>query len=275
MPDPVVFQVSFPGAADQEVPTDLAQLGFWQTVPASRSFAAGGPQPGMVWKAELPGDAEAARLVLTGHAQALRQTERALAAAGPLLERDLRQGSLSPGWADQPFTLEPGADPAAQLPPEGLRARQNILARALDPLPDSLSFNLGDDLAAAGEVASRFAGQVSRLVNQFALVESSRGGQATAWTRVEWLGDVQTWWAPGRPQEDIAAHQRVLAQALATRQAWLRLVLVFAAGAAKIGMEMAAAPFNPIAVWTAWNYIQKVIEQYRVVSMMNQGENHA
>jgi hypothetical protein len=73
---------------------------------------------------------------------------------------------------------------------------------------------------------------------------------------------VHTWWVPGSPASSISDHGRVLAQALATRQEWLRLVFVLTAGAAKISVAMATNPFNPVAIWGAWTYIQKVIEQY-------------
>ncbi len=119
---------------------------------------------------------------------------------------------------------------------------------------------------AAGTIAD-FAGSVHRLVDQFALVESSRGGVASARTRVDWLGDVHTWWMSGSPAPAIADHRRVLAQAIATRQAWLRLATILTAGAAKSRSSMAAGPFNPVAILTVWKYVQKVIEQYRLIRM--------
>jgi hypothetical protein len=128
-----------------------------------------------------------------------------------------------------------------------------------------VAFGLGDEINEAIQTVSGFADSVHRLVDQFALVESSRGGLSNARTRVEWLGDVHTWWAGGSPEHAISDHRRVLAQAIATRQAWLRLATILTAGAAKIGLSMAAGPFNPVAIMTAWKYIQKVIEQYRVI----------
>jgi hypothetical protein len=104
-------------------------------------------------------------------------------------------------------------------------------------------------------------------VDRFALVESSRGGSTSARTRLDWLGDVHTWWLAGSPPLVISDHRRALAQAVATRQAWLRLATLLTAGAAKIGIAMAAGPFNPLAIFTAWKYVQKVLEQYRLITL--------
>ena len=106
-----------------------------------------------------------------------------------------------------------------------------------------------------------------RLVDQFALVESSRGARPAPAPVIDWLGDVHTWWLAGSPPPVISDHRRALAQAVATRQAWLRLATMLTAGAAKIGIAMAAGPFNPLAIMTAWKYVQKVIEQYRLITL--------
>ena len=251
MENPVGFQIIFPGEGS-EAPAQLALLGLWQPGSARESFSIGGEQPGLVWRADLPEDPVQTARALNNQALALRQISQALAAAGPLLTQDLRQvAGIGPtGLA---YKLPGGAAPG----------RREILAQALTYNTESLSFGLKDELTEAVEIVGHFAGQVRRLVDQFALVESGRGGRRAARTRVDWLGDVDTWWEPGSPSPSISDHRRVLAQALAARQEWLRLVLVLTAGAAKIGLAMATGPFNPVAIWAAWTYVQKVIEQCR------------
>jgi hypothetical protein len=245
-----VFQVCYPDATPQP---DL--LGLWQAEGLGASFSIGGETPGVVWRVNLPEDSlESARLLNT-QSLSLRQTSLALDAAGPLLSRDLQRAAA--GGAGQ-VAFDLGAASSG---------RYDLLAQALSADPGSLSFGLRDELSEATQTVSNFAASVSRLVDRFALVESSRGGATSARTRLDWMGDVHTWWLAGSPPPVIRDHRRALAQAVATRQAWLRLATLLTAGAAKIGIAMAAGPFNPLAILTAWKYVQKVIEQYRLITL--------
>lgn len=210
----------------------------------------------MVWRADLPEDTSMKDNLLKAHSLDLRQTGLALSAAGPLLIQELRQASAR---------AAAGEGTAYQFSSSSDAGRVALLAEALVYQPGGVSFGMQDELAEASVLVSRFAGSVYRLVDQFALVESLRGGRLAARTRVDWLGDVRTWWAAGSPLPAVADHQQVLAQALATRQAWLRLAAVLAAGAARVGLAMAAGPFNPVAIWAAWQYVQKVLAQYRTL----------
>jgi hypothetical protein len=274
----------------------------------------------VVWRADLPEDPLEAEALLNGQALALRQTRRALSAVGPLLAQDLAQAAHG-GAVAAHFALEGGAaaSAGALLPAGGASTRQAILAQALrrDPqeaapseaAPSEAAFGgvafggLRDELAEASQAVGRLAALVRRLVGepagggQYALVESGSGGILTARTRLDWQGDLHTWWAPrglalftpapareaprslSLAQMDRASetlgferadrlpmvenHRRLLAQALATRQEWLRFLLVLTSGATKIGLLAASGPFAPAALWAAWNYAQDVIRQFR------------
>ena len=213
--------------------------------------------PGVVWRANLPEDPSESGRLLNTHAVSLHHTAMALDAAVPLLKQDLQRAAAD--------SSSEGHAPAFDLS-GAATGRYDLVIGALNYDPSSVSFDLRNELSEAAETVSQFAGSVHRLVDQFALVESSRGGQQNARTRMDWLGDVHTWWVTGSPRPAIADHRRVLAQAIATRQAWLRLATVLTAGAAKVGLAMAAGPFNPVAIMTTWKYVQKVIEQYRIIS---------
>lgn len=247
------FQLLLPG--DETPAPD--PLGLWVASPAAAdAYAIGGEQPGMVWRADLPPDpAEAAR-ALGAHSLALRQAGRALQAASPLLDYDLRQA------ADRA-----AAGLSFEAPTTGEPPRQAVLAEAFSYNLEGVSFGLGDELAAARQAIAGFSGRVRRLVDQFALVESSLGGRPGARTRITWLGDVHTWWTPASPAAAVANHNQLLAQAVATRQEWLRFLMFVTSGAVKVGLALGAGPFNPIAIWTVWNYVQKVLEQYRGLSI--------
>ncbi len=252
--DPAVFQVIYPGDPLQ---TDL--LGLWQPGALEKTILIKGEQPGVVWRADLPDDPAASARLLNIHALTLQQTNMALDVAGPLLQQDLRRasgGAAAQGQVN--FGIPPTQDSSR---------RYDLIAQALNADPQSVAFGLQDEVSEAAETIAHFAGSVHRLVDQFALVESSRGGFPSARTRLDWLGDVHTWWLAGSPPPAIADHRHVLAQAIATRQAWLRLATTLTAGAAKVGLAMAAGPFNPVAILTVWKYVQKVIEQYRLIRM--------
>ena len=266
MTDPAVFQVAFPGEGETISPqVDLLEL--WQPVATDEPYLTSGEAPGMVWRVNLPDDSTKAGSLLDAHTLALSQTNLALSAAGPLLLQDLRQAS---GQASaRQFAVE-RASYEFSSSAEGDRV--TFLTQALNYQPGGVSFGLQDELAEAAELVSRFTGSLHRLVDRFALVESGRGGRLAARTRVDWLGDVHTWWADGSPAPTITDHQRVLAQALATRQAWLRLAAVLTAGAARVGLAMATGPFNPVAIWAAVQYVQKVLAQYRLMRPAPPGE---
>jgi hypothetical protein len=256
--DSAVFQVIYPGD-----PLQADLLGLWQPGVLENTILINGEQPGVVWRADLPDDPAASARLLTTHALTLQQTNMALDVAGPLLQQDLRRasgGAAAPGQVN--FGIAPVQDSS-----NAAGGRYDLIAQALNADPQSVAFGLQDELAEAAGTIAHFAGSVHRLVDQFALVESSRGGLASARTRVDWLGDVHTWWISGSPAPAIADHRRVLAQAIATRQAWLRLATTLTASAAKVGLSMAAGPFNPVAILTVWKYVQKVIEQYRLIRM--------
>ena len=257
---PVVFQVVYPNT-DIAAPSQMDLLALWQPISTEKSFSTGGEQPGLIFSANLPEDPLASALLLNIHAQSLRQTDVALTATGPLLIQDLQRASI-----DGVKQGSGGYGIGSVLDtPSAVYGRYDLVAQAINYNATSFSFDLQDELTEAIEIVGRFAGSIHRLVNQFALVETSQGGQLRARTRVDWLGDVHTWWAAGSMASTTSDHRRVLAQALATRQAWLRLLTLLTAGAAKVGLAMAAGPFNPLAVWTAWKYVQKIIEQYRAL----------
>jgi hypothetical protein len=244
------FVFSLPGSSTSAA--DVLQL--WQP---------GGPVSwqteniGTFWRAELPGDANQAFLLLDQRDQDLRLCQQALPAADAQLTSDLR--ALQPGPGGVFFSLaqeEPGSP-------------RSFLAAGLQHQGAGVSFGLFDNikidplqLNAVAKTASGFAEQVSRAVDQLALVETTSDGHRLGLTRAAWGGDVETWWASGATYDQCLQHQQVLAQALATRQAWLRFLLSAAAGITRVAAAIAAGPFSPIAIWTTWNYLQATIKNF-------------
>jgi hypothetical protein len=104
-------------------------------------------------------------------------------------------------------------------------------------------------------------------VEQFALVETVRGGRAIGITRVAWLGDAETWWAAGASAEHFSQHAQALAQALATRQEWLNFLLLVSSGMLKVAVALATTPFSPLTIWTTWNYLRQVVQEYQQIRL--------
>jgi hypothetical protein len=230
-------------------------LDLWQVGVDPEAVAFSAEPQDLVWRADLPRDPQEAQRALNQHARLLLQTGSALSAVGTLLDDDLRQLTASRG-AKVSYTLEAG----------GTGGRQGVLALGMDYDLQRVEYSSRIDVLDLEDriaTVERLAIQVRRLLEQFALVETIHGGHRSGLTRINWLGDAQTWWASDSPSTAIAHHSQLLRQVLGTRQNWLRFLLQLTGGAAKIGMAMASGPFAPVAIWTAFNYLRQVLEQYR------------
>jgi len=240
-----LFQVIVPGNQAAADP-----LGLWQTIPAGTSFAASEPQ-GMVWRAELPADPMAATQALQAQAFYQRRLRQALVTAPQTLREnlnDLRAGG--PAF---------GTEMAGTGGPLGVL--QLALQHAGDESADAVLEELG--ARAAVEVFQQFIAQVERMVGQLALVESAAAGRRLGVTRVGWTGRVDTWWGAGTSAVDIAQHNQLLAAALASRQNWLHYFSVVTSAVLRISVVLGLGPFSPLAIWTAWSYLQEVLSFIR------------
>lgn len=247
------FSFSLPGSADP--PNDV--FGLW--APAAGLSPPPGGEIGAVWRADLPDDLDSAYALLDQRERQLGLIQRALPAADRRLSSDLRA-------IDQA-----GAGGASfSLGGETLASPRGVLAAALSHQELGVSYGLFDQgkiapfqLEETTRAVSRFGEQVRRAVDQLALVETSSAGRKVGITRAAWSGDVETWWAAGAGSDRRRQHEQVLAQALATRQGWLRLLLVAASGITRVAAALATGPFSLISVWTAWNYVQEAVKEYQ------------
>jgi hypothetical protein len=101
------------------------------------------------------------------------------------------------------------------------------------------------------------------MVGQFALVESAVNGRAAAVTRVAWSGGFSTWWGSHAGALEASQHNQFLVSALSARQDWVRFVTLLTSLVLRISLALAIEPFNPIAIWTTWKYVQVVLKEYR------------
>ncbi len=256
MAEAATFRLVTPGE-----PALLDALDLWQ-IGSHPEAAAGSSQPScLVWRADLPQNPDEAQTALTNHARALTQTNRALAVADILLESDLITVQDVRGTPSH-YSLGLSAD----------EDRLAILAGGLAHQPEPVEFSTSRRDARSDEIETvntigRFTGLVQRLVGQINLVESVSAGRRTGLTRLEWPGGLQTWWAPGSPPASIPLHLQLLEQALATRQAWMRFWMLICSTTVKIGLAIASGPFLPVALFTAFKYLRKLVEQARMLRL--------
>jgi hypothetical protein len=251
------FQVWLPGEAAEDV------FGLWQVQTGVDLGTGLGDEIGSVWRAALPEDLQEGGVWLDEHASRLAASRRALPAAAARLEADL--ASL-PGPRAAAFSTDASWSAAGPDSPRGVLiacAQYRWAAgEASFGFLDTFKLEL-PQVEAIGELVRRFAGQVRSSVEQSALVQTEIGGRPEATTRVAWSGDVETWWAAGRARDSTTQHLRVLTGALALRQEWLRFLLQVTSGAARTAAALATGPFSLLALWTTWNYIKAVVNEYQ------------
>lgn len=233
-------------------------LGLWQVQALDRSpvqLAPEGAEIGSIWWVKLPDDPGEAGRALQSQELRIRGIRATLPAVVRQLEADLR--SLPEPGAGATFSTTTSWPSYAPGTPRSVlqQAAQNQWPEASYGLLDRFKLEI-PQLEEAARMVSAFTEQVRRTVEQFALVETSSGDRRLGSTRIAWSGDVETWWASGLGPEHYPQHTRVLAQVLATRQEWLRALLVISTGAVKVAAALATGPFSPLTIWTIWNYLK-------------------
>lgn len=247
------FQVIIPG---QETPVDA--LGLWQVTAGE---AISGDQAGSLWRAQLPAEPLEAGQALDVQEADLHRVRRALGTVESRLSADLKnlpQPEAAADYALQPTRLEvePGS-PGSVL----VTAAQTRWPEASYAVYDRFPLN-AHSLEEAGQAVGHFASQVQQTISQFARVETVLGGRMVGVTHVAWSGEVATRWSARYGPDHYHQHTRVLAQALATRQDWLRFLLLVTGGALRIGAALASGPFSLLTLWTTWNYLKRVVAEY-------------
>jgi hypothetical protein len=247
------FRVNIPG---QETPVEA--LGLWQVTAGE---ATSGDQAGSLWRVELPAEPLEAEQALNLQEVHLGRVRRALGAVERRLSADLKN------------LPQPGATTDYALRANLLEAEPgtpgSVLATAAKTRWPEASYAVYDrfplsahQLEEAGQAVRHFASQVQQTISQFARVETALGGQMVGITQVAWSGEVTTRWSARFGPDHYRQHTRVLAQALATRQDWLRFLLLVTGGALRIGAALASGPFSLLTLWTTWNYLKQVVAEY-------------
>jgi hypothetical protein len=238
---PNVFELA--GAGQGDLPPDV--FGLWVPAPAEAadiSFDTSAlDQPDeLIWRVNLPPDLAVAQSYLVAGADRLEWSRRALDG----LEE--RMGELGPAGPEVPVdsggvTFSTG-DPDEQL--------MSQLQAMLGQLPAAEA----QQAAQPGARPAPILDMLTRMVTNYAAVETRVGEQVLARTSVGWTGDTNTFLQARVGPQQIQIHQRALGIALRSRALLIRTVL-FA-----IQLSAAIGTGNPIAALpVTWRYVNRAI----------------
>lgn len=264
-PQPVVLQVLIPGTRPA-----FDVFGAWQGQMGPVDDGVGA-----VWQADLPEDDLWAEQLLRTQSRSLHTASMAIPVAERRLAADLAAvpdllpaepgARFQAGSSGAAFVSVPGSSGSESLGAFNVLLtahRYSLQSQGLSFSTNAPSLSTGE-LEQTGDRFEQFISQLRCSVGQLALVKTSSMGSPVATSRVDWFGNVQTWWAACSAPERCALHASVLNQALVTRQNWLRFALLVTGGAVRVGAALAAGPLGLLSIWTTWNYVQRVIDEFR------------
>jgi len=226
---------AFAATAENMVPAEGA---------AAISLPPGAAEPGLIWRVELPAARREAKSELEARLIAEKVRQAYLKAA------EKRLSDLQLGLAYSAKTA--GAESA-------------LLAEVMALRGSAVTYGAGDtgaiSLLHLYEQCEALVARFRRLVQYYARVETSVGGQPVALTIVDWSGDHNVIWQEGIGPLDMALHMDSVRLVLATRQAWLRLISVVASGALSLSVK-ASVPGGQFLLFPAvYRFVRDVLAE--------------
>lgn len=249
----------FASSADSTA-TSRDELGIWRPLP-------GGPRPGVIprdlepesaagarseeaeavstWRIALPHDRKQASATLAAAQQRLGAAEAALPLAAARLDGFVRAGGPAPA-------LPPDlAGPEVALFDRVATARERR-----DPAQE----------AGALDQVTAFFDKLRDALHSYAAIDTELGGVQIGRTLVSWSGDFRTAWLRGLALDDAQQHTAAVSLALRSRDAWLRLGMTVAAGAAQL---TALFSLNPVlALPAAYRFVTQIIQQVQALGQL-------
>jgi len=209
---------------------------------ATTALSSGVTEPGLIWRVELPASRREAKSELETRLVAAKVRQAYLKAA------EKRLSDLHVGLAY-----------SAQM----AGAESALLAEVMALRGSAVAYDAGD----TGEISflhlyeqcEALVARFRRLVQYYARVETSVGGQLVALTIIDWSGDYDVTWQDGVGPADMALHMDSVRLVLASRQAWLRLVSVVASGALSLSIK-ASVPGGQFLLFPAvYRFVRDVL----------------
>jgi len=241
------------------LPDSEDPLGIWgmaeSVTPGAVPFDAGadaadeGPTE-LVWRADLPALRSRAAADLQARLARARVRQANLEAAARQLERM----GTGVSFAGQPSRAE------TALYAQVVALRGSLVAFGPEGPGPRSPVQLYEQCE---ELLARFR----RLVQYYARVETSVGGRLIALSVVDWSGDYDVTWQDGVSEFDMALHLDAVRLALATRQAWLRLVSVVASGALTLSLKATVPGGQFLLIPAVYRYVRDVLAELEAVQV--------
>lgn len=238
-------------------------FGVWRLRPeaAGVSFSVGEPLA-PTWRINLPGDAQAAYMILDQQRQAIDHSRKSLDNAAQRLSAI---GAPRTG-AGVSFAATPG-------PEAGLLSRLNQIETVSSKNGAAISYSLFDRADAAELETSnqwrQLLAQAQDVITHAARVETAIAAaedgcdRLIGQTAISWTGDFQTLWRADLDGEQRALHQRSVQLVLSSRAGWLRLIGVVGTGAANIAVKLALPGGQLLALPAVWTFVKDVLKEWR------------
>jgi hypothetical protein len=219
------------------------------------------PSPGILWRADLPRNTYTAQRLLSDHRRVQASAQQAL----PRAEQRLAF------YADQVVQYGPSASELYTLDeqdwPRPERELHDWLAQAqYSGYHEEEAYDLRDDLREAGQQIASLYQMLGRLGKGEDWVITDQAGRLLGRSRLNWLGDLDTYLAPSVTRELAGLHRQHLRACLEARLLWIRIGLMTTAFAVRLASSL-AMPTNLItAARPILRFIKDVIGEYRRLS---------
>jgi hypothetical protein len=229
-------------------------LNVWETTPGASALASEPtPEETCVWRIDLPACYREASASLARQAASVGAARLAFEQARRRLELFLQEKVQSGGGVPEHFapTEYETASPEQEL------------AANLETLYGPPSFGRIDHRGMIEDAARQviaFFQQVGHLVTHAARVETSYGGVCVGRTAVDWLSNSRTTWLASAEREQACLHARALRLAMASRVAWLDLIVTVIAGAGRIMLLLSLPGGGLWLIPVVWRFVTRILK---------------
>jgi hypothetical protein len=206
-----------------------------------------------VWHIDLPGDCRTAAVSLASGEAHVRASQHALALAEERLKAFVAVRTATPAFAVSATT-------ASFAPPEA-----ELVVWLQDMQDGAVSFGPGEWLRRGWEESTEqlqaFFNRLLQSLAHYAAVETAVQGQLLGRTTVSWTGDMDTVWQAVLDPTSAVLHQRALALALASRDTWMRMMIVVLRGAITLSVLLTTPGGAVLALPAAWKFVHQVLSE--------------
>jgi hypothetical protein len=211
----------------------------------------------VIWRADLPRQTNRARQLLEVNDRLIRGASVALPWAEQRLMEFANQQLKPRGRA---YRLVEDDLPAAEAHLQYRLWQTEDVVRAAQSHGEAFA-SPREELKKIKDIAAdalHFFESMRLALAHFAWAETAIDGQVVGRTEIGWLGDFQTVLHPRLSQQQATEHRRLVSQALASKQAMVRISLLVTAGAFSLASTSLTGPLGLLAVF---RFVQEIIAE--------------